>query len=128
MPKADAEARARIEQIAMQAVTAAEKCGWDLTARPPLRPDGSLPPDRHIEVKGRAKGQSTITVSHNEILYGLNQAEQFILAIVIVDGEQSEGPFYLRNPLSREPDFGVASNNYRLDELLARAVAADALA
>jgi hypothetical protein len=86
--KADAEARARIEQIAMQAVTAAEtalghqvkgvsaeKCGWDLTARPSQRPDGSLPPDRHIEVKGRAKGQSTITVRRNEILYGLNQAE-----------------------------------------------------
>ncbi|MBK1617162.1 hypothetical protein CKO42_01585 [Lamprobacter modestohalophilus] len=138
--KADAEARARIERIAIQAVTAAEialghqvkdvsaeKCGWDLTARPPQRPDGSLPPDRHIEVKGRAKGQTTITVSRNEILYGLNQAEQFILAIVIVDGEQPEGPFYLRNPFSSEPDFGVASINYRLDELLARAVAPDAL-
>jgi hypothetical protein len=87
-----------------------------------------LPPDRHIEVKGRAKGQTTITVSRNEILYGLNQAEQFILAIVIVDGEQYEGPFYLRNPFSSEPDFGVASINYRLDELLARAVAPDALA
>ena len=132
--QADAAARARVEQIALQAVTAAEtalghqvkdvsaeKCGWDLTARPPPRADGSLPPDRHIEVKGRAKGQSTITVSRNEILYGLNQAEQFILAIVIVDGEQYEGPFYLRNPFSREPDFGVASINYSLDDLLARA-------
>jgi len=131
--KADAEARARIERIAMQAVTAAEtalghqvkdvsaeKCGWDLTARPPARADGSLPPDRHIEVKGRAKGQTTITVSRNEILYGLNQAEQFILAIVIVDGEQTEGPFYLRKPFSSEPDFGVASINYRLDELLSK--------
>ena len=111
--QADAEARARVEQIAMQAVTAAEtalghqvkdvsaeKCGWDITARPPPNPDGSLPPDRHIEVKGRAKGQSTITVSRNEILYGLNQAEQFILAIVIVDGEQYDGPFYLRNPFT----------------------------
>ena len=28
---------------------------------------------RHIEVKGRAKRQTTITVSRNEILYGLNQ-------------------------------------------------------
>ena len=127
--QADAAARARVEQIALQTVTAAEtalghqvkdvsaeKCGWDLTARPPPRADGSLPPDRHIEVKGRAKGQSTITVSRNEILYGLNQAEQFILAIVIVDGEQYEGPFYLRNPFTREPDFGVASINYSLDE------------
>jgi len=44
------------------------------------------------------------------------------------DGDQQEGPFYLRNPFSSEPDFGVASINYSLDELLARAVAADALA
>ncbi|MBK5938211.1 helicase-related protein [Halochromatium roseum] len=132
---ADAQARAHIERMAMQAVTAAEialghqvkdvsaeQCGWDLTARPPPNPDGSLPPDRHIEVKGRAKGQPTITVSRNEILYGLNQAEQFLLAIVIVDGDDHEGPFYLRNPFSSEPDFGVASVNYSLDELLARAV------
>ena len=66
-------------------------------ARPPVRPDGSLPTDRHIEVKGRAKGQSTITVTRNEIIYGLNQADKFILAIVVVDGDAFEGPYYIRN-------------------------------
>lgn len=97
----------------------AEKCGWDITAQPPSM-DGKLALARHIEVKGRAKGQSTITVSRNEIIYGLNQSEQFILAIVIVDGDSYEGPYYLKNPFNQEPEFGVASINYDLDDLLSR--------
>lgn len=132
---ADAEARSRIEMIALNAVmelergfghtvkdVSAEKCGWDVTARPPANPDGSLKPDRHIEVKGRAKGQSTITVSRNEIIYGLNQVDKFILAIVIVDGDNFEGPYYVKNPFTQEPDFGVASINYDLDLLLAKSM------
>ena len=132
---ADAEARSHIEQIAMQAVTeverslghevwdvSAEKCGWDITARPKPNPDGSLKSDRHIEVKGRARGQTTITVSRNEILYALNQADKFILAIVIVDGDDYEGPYYIRNPFSVEPGFGVASINYELKDLMSLAV------
>lgn len=131
---ADAEMRSRIEQVAMNAVMAVErrlghavkdvsgeKCGWDITARPPVNPDGSIKPDRHIEVKGRARGQSTITVSRNEIIYALNQAEKFWLAIVIIDGNTYEGPFYIKNPFTTEPDFSVASINYSLDELLSKA-------
>ena len=132
---ADAAARSRIEQVAMKAVietekafghevkdVAAEKCGWDVTARPPAL-DGKLLEDRHIEVKGRSKGQSTITVSRNEIIYGLNQADKFILAIVIVDGDAHEGPYYIKDPFSQEPDFGVASINYELKDLMSMAVA-----
>ncbi len=131
----DAESRARVERIAMDAVMAveegfgyevkdvgAEKCGWDVTSRPPANIDGSINPDRHIEVKGRSKGQSTITVSRNEIIYGLNQADKFILAIVIVDGDSFDGPFYVQEPFTVEPDFGVASINYDLADLLSKAV------
>ena len=131
----DAVARARVEQVAMSAVmqaeqafghkvtdVGAEKCGWDVTSRPPANADGSIKPDRHIEVKGRAKGQSTITVSRNEIIYGLNQSDKFILAIVIVDSDSYEGPFYIKNPFTIEPDFGVASVNYDLGDLLSKAV------
>ncbi len=131
----DAEARSRVERIAMNAVmdversfgfevkdVGAEKCGWDVTSRPPINADGSICTDRHIEVKGRAKGQSTITVSRNEIIYGLNQADKFILAIVIVDGDDFEGPFYIKTPFTVEPDFGVASINYDLSDLLSKAV------
>lgn len=129
----DMDTRKHIEQVAMQAVidvenrlghtvkdVSAEKCGWDVTAQPPAI-DGKLAPVRHIEVKGRAKGQSTITVSRNEIVYGLNQSDKFILAIVIVDGHSYEGPFYLRNPFNQEPEFGVASINYDLEDLLSKA-------
>ncbi|MBM9518988.1 DUF3883 domain-containing protein [Desulforhopalus vacuolatus] len=131
----NAAAHAHIESVAMNAVmerekrfghdvkdVGAQKCGWDVTSRPRVHADGSMKPDRHIEVKGRAKGQSTITVSRNEIIYGLNQADKFILAIVIVDGDTFEGPFYVRNPFTMEPDFGVASINYDLKELLSKAV------
>ncbi len=131
----DAVARARVEQVAINAVmkaeaafghqvtdVGAEKCGWDVTSRPPVNSNGSIKPDRHIEVKGRAKGQSTITVSRNEIIYGLNQSDKFILAIVIVDENSHEGPFYIKNPFSMEPDFGVASINYDLSDLLSKAV------
>ncbi len=134
----DAEARSRIERVAMNAVievergfghevkdVSAEKCGWDVTARPKPNDDGSLKPDRHIEVKGRAKGQSTITVSRNEIIYALNQSDKFLLAIVIVDGDDHEGPYYVRNPFNSEPDFSVASINYSLDDLLSNAVTAE---
>ncbi|MFN3595576.1 MAG: DUF3883 domain-containing protein, partial [Thiobacillaceae bacterium] len=134
---ADAEARSRIERIAMQAVmdaeralghqvidVSAQKCGWDITSIPRPR-DGRLLPSRHIEVKGRAKGQTTITVTRNEILYALNQADQFILAIVLVDGEHYQGPYYIRKPFTQEPDWAVTSINLDLDALLARATAAE---
>jgi hypothetical protein len=75
------------------------------------------------EVKGRAKGADTVTVSRNEILYGLNQADKFILAIVLVEGDGYGGPYYVRNPFQQEPDFGVASINYDVAGLLARAQA-----
>lgn len=97
-----------------------EKCGWDITSQPPAT-NGKLAVARHIEVKGRALGQTTITVSCNEIIYGLNQTDQFILAIVLVDGDSYQGPYYLKNPFNQEPDFGVASINYDLDELLSKA-------
>ncbi len=130
---ADAEARAHVERVAMDAVmkaerdlghevfdVSAERCGWDVTSIPRGQ-DGRLAPSRHIEVKGRAKGQSTITVTKNEIMYALNQAEKFILAIVIVDGDTHEGPYYLTDPFTQEPDWAVASINLNLDQLLARA-------
>jgi len=135
----DAAARSRIERIAMNAVMNAEKslgfevkdvghekCGWDITSRPKSNADGSINSDRHIEVKGRAKGQSTITVSKNEILYGLNQADKFILAIVIVDGDTFEGPYYIREPFQQEPDWAEASKNLDLNKLLSKATAIEA--
>ena len=47
---------------------------------------------RFIEVKGRVKAAPTITVIKNEIIAGFNQPEKYILAIVLIDGDEIEGP------------------------------------
>jgi hypothetical protein len=94
----------------------AAKCGYDIESRVPG--SGRL---RFIEVKGRAAGAETVTVTRNEILTALNQPDDFILAIVLVDGEQPR-PYYVRRPFHREPDFGATSVTYDLDELIARSV------
>jgi SNF2 family DNA or RNA helicase len=128
---ADPIARSRIERIAMDVVRRAEeskgyhvvdvskdKCGWDLTSHPPAI-DHKQPDPRHIEVKGRAKGATTITVTHNEILYAINQGNKFVLAIVFVNEDDSaEGPYYIRRPFDREPDWHVSSMNCNVSDLM----------
>ena len=93
-----------------------EKLGYDIESRIPGT--GKL---RFIEVKGRVSGAATITATRNEILYSLNKPDDFILAIVEFTGEDTHQTYYLREPFSREPDFGVTSVNYDFAELLARA-------
>ena len=124
---ADADARQRIERLAMQAViddlqakghrvvdVSAHKCGWDLSSYPPNSTD-----PKHIEVKGRVKGADTITVTRNEILCALNQGDKFVLAIVFVNPDDStERPYYIPNPFQREPDWGAASVTYDVKKLL----------
>ncbi len=91
--------RARIERLAMDAVMAAERrlgfeprdvsaerCGYDIESHVP--PGGKL---RFVEVKGRHKDGRTITVTRNEILTALNKPEDFLLAIVLVDGDVVAG-------------------------------------
>jgi len=131
---ADAAARQRIERMAMAAVrrveeargcrvldVSSQKCGWDLTSYSPAG-EGRQPDALHIEVKGRVKGATTITVTRNEMLYALNQAEKFRLALVFVgEGEVVEGPFYLKNPFMAEPGWGVSSINFDIRMLLERA-------
>jgi superfamily II DNA or RNA helicase len=129
-------ARSRIEQLAMAAVRRAEesrgcqvqdvsaaKCGWDLTSYPPAV-DGKQADPRHIEVKGRIKGAGTVCITRNEMLYAFNQGDKFVLAIALVGEDDAvDGPHYLRNIFDREPGWGVASVNYNLSDLLARAEA-----
>ena len=118
----------RVAKLALDAVLASErtlgfvprdvsdeKCGYDVESRIPGT--GKL---RFIEVKGRAKGADTVTITKNEILTALNKPEDFILAVVEVDGDMTT-PRYVRSPFQREPDFGVTSVNYDLGDLLLRA-------
>lgn len=98
-----------------------DHCGWDLTSYPPAHEE-KQPEPRHIEVKGRVKGASTVTISRNEILYAFNQGDKFVLAIVLVAEDDSVGgPFYIRRPFDREPGWGVSSINYNLGDLLQKA-------
>jgi len=93
-----------------------DKLGYDIESR--IQGSGKL---RFIEVKGRVSGAQTITVTRNEILYSLNKPDDFILAIVEFLDEETHKVHYLRQPFSREPDFGVTSVNYSFGELLMRA-------
>jgi superfamily II DNA or RNA helicase len=140
----------RVELAAMAAVMAAEhtlgfvprdvsadKCGYDIESRVPA--EGRL---RFLEVKGRIQGATSVTVTKNEILTALNKPEAFILALVEVPpAEFAEGDafytgiadergsyvtgagcvvHYVRQPFTREPDFGATSVNYDWNALWAR--------
>jgi hypothetical protein len=133
--------------MAMAAVMAAErelgfkpkdvsaaKCGWDIESAIPGT--GLL---RLLEVKGRIRGAETVTISKNEILAAFNKPDSWILVLVEVppDGDFVEGDLYrgvkegqvaynvasecrvryVRQPFTREPDFGVTSVNYDWREL-----------
>jgi len=123
-----AEARKKMELLAMQMVmeaekqlgneprdVSAEKCGWDIESKVPGA--GKL---RFIEVKGRVAGALTVTVTRNEILAALNKPDDFILAIGQVQDDKRDLR-YIRRPFQMEPDFCVESVNYNLGDLLARA-------
>jgi hypothetical protein len=124
---ASAEARKRMELLAMQMVMDAErklghdprdvsgeKCGYDIESK--VEADGRL---RFIEVKGRVSGALTVTVTRNEILTALNKPDDFILAVgQVEDGEHKL--VYVRQPFQNEPEFAVESINYKLQELLSR--------
>lgn len=97
----------------------AAKCGYDMESIIPdlLRRQESGSTLRFIEVKGRAKGATTVTVSKNEILTALNKPEEFILAIVEVDGDRTH-TIYLKHPFRNAPDFTATSVNYDIQDLI----------
>ena len=98
----------------------AQKVGYDVesTIPPQLRSGEACL--RFIEVKGRAKGAQTVTVSKNEILTGLNKPEEFLLAIVEVDGAHTH-TVYLKKPFRNPPDFTATSVNFDIADLIRNA-------
>ena len=127
---ADADARREVERAAMRAVMAAEeargylprdvsaeKCGYDIESRVPeaLREGGHCL--RFIEVKGRAAGATTVTVTSNEIRTALNRPEQFLLALVEVDGSRTR-IVYLKRPFVNPPDFSVENTTFNIAALI----------
>ena len=133
--EADAQARQSVEQAAMRAVMALEeslgfeprdvsasKCGYDVESRIPenRREEFEGACLRFIEVKGRTKGAETVTVTRNEILTALNKPENFLLALVEVEGAETN-TVYLKNPFREPPDFAAKGVIYSLAELKERA-------
>ena len=121
--------RERIDKLAVAAVMEAERTlgrepkemphenpGYDIESRDPN--DNRL---LFIEVKGKTTGAPTVTVSKTQIFTAFNKPDDFILAIVEIEGDTAKEPRYIRQPFQKEPDFGVTSVNYKLNELLARA-------
>ena len=114
-----------VEALAMQAVmraeielgnapvdVSAEKCGYDIYSRDA---EGQ---SRFIEVKGRRAGAGTVTLTHNELRTAVNAPQQFILALVEVDGQTARPPRYLRAFPFDEPGLHLVSSSFKLRDLL----------
>jgi hypothetical protein len=127
MPPETPDGRAEIERLAMEAVMTAERLlgrvpsdvskdrkGYDIESA--VLEDGRLV---FLEVKGRQLGAATVTVTRNEVLTALNTPEDFVLAVVEVDGAAHQ-PCYVRRFPFREPSFAEVSVNLDLKDLLAR--------
>lgn len=126
----DVQARAEVEQAAMQATMQAERSlgreprdvsaqrglGYDLESRDPTT--GRL---HFIEVKGRWHEADTVTLTRNEILASRNAPEQFRLALVEVTPEGARPPRYLSGYPFREPGFAEVAATFHLGELLGMA-------
>jgi SNF2 family DNA or RNA helicase len=101
--QSNAENRAAIERAAVDAVLAAERSlgreplemppnnkGYDIESK---RSDDSLV---FIEVKGRAAGADTFTITRSEIGVAKNKPDQHILALVEVDGSTTSVRYVTR--------------------------------
>src|SRR5207249_597815 len=114
----------RIEKLAMAAVIDAERglgftphdvsdedLGYDIESK--VRDTGRL---RFIEVKGRVLGGDKVIVTTNEIRTSLNKPDDFILALVRVEGDKTQAR-YVRQPFDREPGFAEVAVIYDFDKL-----------
>jgi len=94
-----------------------EKLGYDIESKDPVT--GQL---RFIEVKGRAAGADTITVTQNEVLTSFNKPDSFILAVVEFGEEGGHESYYVRRPFENAGltrDFNATSVNFPLSNLRA---------
>ncbi|MBI2684016.1 MAG: DUF3883 domain-containing protein [Actinobacteria bacterium] len=129
-PSAYAHETQRVARIAVDAVLAAERAlgrlpeeqpwnnpGFDILSRPS---DGG--PLLSIEVKGRVVGAPTFTITKNEVLHALNKRDDYVLALVRVDGDRADETRYVRQPFSGSEEilFGVTSLNVDWPGMFAR--------
>lgn len=121
--------RKSIEMAAMRAVeeierklgysprdVSLEKCGYDIESKIPETLAAGKSTLRFIEVKGRTVGATTVTVTANEILTALNKPDEYILAVVEVDGSKTK-TVYLQHPFHEKPEWTACSVNYDIQDL-----------
>jgi len=126
---ASPQEKAAIEKAAMDAVflieaelnnttkdRSNEKIGYDIESV--CAKTGNL---RFIEVKGRHKDATTITITKNEIIYALNVPEQYILALALVDGKKIE-VVYVQNIFNFEPDFADVAKIVNIKHLRTKTI------
>ncbi len=105
-PAAKARETERVDCAAVDAVLACERAlgrrpremahnqkGYDVLSRDPVTEKLHF-----IEVKGRAVGADSVTISKNQILTGLNKPDAFILALVNVWPDDTTELRYLTSP------------------------------
>lgn len=129
-PAAHAADTERSDKLAVAAVLACEaglgRTATEMAHNNPGYDVESLTDDLHlyfIEIKGRVEGSTTVHISKNQILTGLNKPDQFILALVQVRQDDSTEVRYLRTPFQGTPRlyFNVAGVEFDWTELWNRA-------
>lgn len=122
----DPHDRAVVEQLAMEAVMAAErrlghaprdvsaeKRGYDIESR-----GGTSGQLRFIEVKGRHATAREVILTKNEPLAALNAPDALALALVRVEAGTTHWPVYVRRFCQRGPGFGETAVVFDIDDLL----------
>jgi hypothetical protein len=125
----DADLRAEVERLAMDAVIAAERAlgnlprdvsaenkGYDIESRDPR--SGHL---RFIEVKGRQADGREVIITKNELLASLNAPDAFILALVRIEHGYAQAPLYVRRFFGRELGFAETAVVFNIDDLMSLA-------
>ena len=125
-PSHDAEAKKKIEALAMKAVFNAERAlgripkdvsnqrgiGYDIESTDKA---GNL---YFIEVKGRIEGANSVTLTFNELKRGLNSPKSFRLAITTISNDKATEPVYISGIDWGRPGFGDTSVTKNLNQLL----------
>ena len=123
----DAEARRRIELLAMQAAMAAERRlgreprdvsaenrGYDIESK-----DSRTGHLLFLEVKGRIASANSVTLTANEVRRANNVPDQFRLVVVLVENGVARDPVYVGSNFEfGTPSFNQISSTYSLDSLL----------
>lgn len=98
-------------------VSAQRNIGYDIESSVPEAQRGpggaSL---RFIEVKGRAAGADSVTLTKNEVLAACNKQDDFILAVVEVEGDDTHVT-YMKSAIRQRPEFSATAIKYNLADL-----------